>query len=77
MANLKIGWQKYEDFLDKQINSPAIEQIVQSITNKASEEEESEDEAIYQDGAYEETEDDGGAFMLPMTAQFFWPDSRL
>ena len=77
MANLKIGWQKYEDFLDKQINSPAIEQIVQSITNKASEEEESEDEAIYQDGAYEETEDDGGAFMLPMTAQFFQDLSML
>ena len=77
MANLKIGWQKYEDFLDKQINSPAIEQIVQSITNKASEEEESEDEAIYQDGAYEETEDDGGSFMLPMTAQFFQDLSML
>ena len=77
MANLKIGWQKYEDFLDKQINSPAIEQIVQSITNKASEEEEAEDEAINQDGAYEETEDDGGAFMLPMTAQFFQDLSML
>lgn len=77
MAKLKIGWQKYEDFLDKQINSPAIEQIIQSMTSKAGEDSEEEDETVYQDGAYEETEDDGGSFMLPMTAQFFQDLSML
>jgi hypothetical protein len=33
MLKRKIGWQKYEDVLESQINSPLLEMISSSITN--------------------------------------------
>ena len=35
MSQKKIGWQKYEDLLEKQINSPIIEMISNSVKNVA------------------------------------------
>jgi len=34
---LKIGWQKYEDVLESQINSPIVEQLYQSIIKRSHE----------------------------------------
>ena len=34
---LKIGWQKYEDVLESQINSPVIDQLYQSIIKRSNE----------------------------------------
>lgn len=54
----KIGWQKYEDYLEKQLSSPLLTTIVQNITmghmlNGEVEEEEEEDLEDYE-------ENDGG-----------------
>jgi len=35
MSQKKIGWQKYEDLLEQQINSPIIEMISNSVKNVA------------------------------------------
>ena len=35
MSHQKIGWQKYEDLLEQQINSPIIEMISNSVKNVA------------------------------------------
>lgn len=45
----KIGWQKYEDYIEKQINSPVLSNILSNIAsasakNLIDEEEEDEDE---------------------------------
>ena len=74
MSDIKIGWQKYEDFLDKQINSPAIDNIMQSITAKAQEvetEEYQEDSAYKDSSEYTDEESDSQPMMFPMSAQFF------
>jgi len=34
---LKIGWQKYEDVLESQINSPIIDQLYQSMIKRSNE----------------------------------------
>ena len=34
---LKIGWQKYEDVLESQINSPVIDQLYQSMIKRSNE----------------------------------------
>lgn len=33
MTTKRIGWQKYEDLLEQQINSPIIEMLTSSISN--------------------------------------------
>lgn len=80
MSNPKIGWQKYEDFLDKQINSPAIDNIMQSISSKVQdvETEEYQDDSAYKDSSeYTEDESDSQSMMFPMSAQFFQDLSML
>ena len=32
MKKLKIGWQKYEDFIEKQVSSPIIESMIDKIS---------------------------------------------
>lgn len=49
----KIGWQKYEDYLEKQLSSPLLTTIVQNITMARMEDEEAEEEDL---DDYEEDE---------------------
>ena len=61
----KIGWQKYEDFIEKQLASPLLNTVMQNlaIQNLESDGEESDDEDEYQD------ENQPFSMMLPMTKQ--------
>ena len=36
----KIGWQKYEDLLEKQISSPMLKTIIQQMMSYAEEDQE-------------------------------------
>lgn len=67
----KIGWQKYEDYIEKQLTSPMLTNIVQNIVethiNNTAEEIEDEDD-------YEDDEDDKKSIrslspFLPITNQ--------
>lgn len=49
----KIGWQKYEDYIEKQLSSPTLHNIISNIlsisnTNDEEDEEEEEEEDDYQ-----------------------------
>lgn len=61
----KIGWQKYEDFIEKQLASPLLNTVMQNlaIQNLESDDEQSDDEDEYQD------ENQPFSMMLPMTKQ--------
>ena len=53
----KIGWQKYEDLLEAQINSPLMDLMLKSIEqNLSTETEKEEDEILYKD--HEEPEEE-------------------
>jgi hypothetical protein len=63
---LKIGWQKYEDLLEKQMSSP----LLKMMTDKLSEElmgDENEDEAS---NVEEESEEYHQPLIFPFSAQF-------
>ena len=51
----KIGWQKYEDFLEKQISSPLLQTIIDTISAQAKNMMPVEDSAdeLDNDGAYD------------------------
>ena len=49
MSQKKIGWQKYEDLLEKQINSPIIEMISNSVKNVAMIENAAPSETLYKE----------------------------
>ena len=34
---LKIGWQKYEDVIESQVNSPIIDQLYESMIKRSNE----------------------------------------
>ena len=49
MSNTKkIGWQKYEDVLERQLTSPFFQQVLKNITEGAEERFEEEEEEYYQ-----------------------------
>lgn len=52
MKNMKIGWQKYEDYIEKQLSCPLLQNIVQNMIIQHLE---SDEEKIIND---EEEEDD-------------------
>lgn len=57
----KIGWQKYEDYIEKQINSPILNNIFQNIAssnNKNLMDEDEEDEEEDDEEDYIDSEDD-------------------
>ncbi len=58
----KIGWQKYEDIIESQINSPLLNTILNSINKKVEEESAYDDNVSYED--QEETEEITQAFPL-------------
>ena len=44
----KIGWQKYEDLLEKQMSSPMLQTIIKQKITYSEEEEEEEEESDYE-----------------------------
>lgn len=69
----KIGWQKYEDYIEKQLSSPALNNIIQSIISmhRGVSDEDNDEEEI-EDDDYED--DDKNEFkiispFLPLTNQ--------
>lgn len=72
----KIGWQKYEDYIEKQLSCPMLQNILQHMfsgdLDELDEEDEDEDE---EDETYEESDDKKHAMslainkMLPLTPQ--------
>ena len=59
MYKNKIGWQKYEDLLEQQINSPLIDMVAQAILNPMSANVEAEylnEYEVEQEEAYQQHE---------------------
>ena len=73
MKDMKIGWQKYEDFLEKQVSSPIIDTMMEKMTQAIQDDtEEDEEENPYKTQYEEENESEAhGPLMLPMSVKFF------
>jgi hypothetical protein len=73
--NKKIGWQKYEDFIEKQLTSPILTNILQNIAapNLHADEDEDDDEEDDEDTYIDESDDDKNlkiiSPLLPITNQ--------
>jgi hypothetical protein len=64
----KIGWQKYEDFLEKQLSSPILTTIIQNVAMQHLEEMRDEEDEDGED--YEDSESIIHASpMVPITSQ--------
>jgi len=75
----KIGWQKYEDYLEKQLSSPILTNIIQ---NAALQHLESLDDEIDEDEDSDEYEEDNTSIiksspMIPLTPQLIEDISML
>ena len=64
----KIGWQKYEDFLEKQLSSPLLNTVMQ---NFAMQHMDKDDEDEDDDESYDDDQDNSLSLgmMIPMTKQ--------
>jgi hypothetical protein len=71
--NKKIGWQKYEDFIEKQLTSPILTNILQNIAATNLHVDEDDDEEDDEDTYIEESDDDKNlkiiSPLLPITNQ--------
>jgi len=72
--NKKIGWQKYEDFIEKQLTSPILTNILQNIAApNLHADEEDDDEEDDEDTYIDESDDDKNlkiiSPLLPITNQ--------
>lgn len=72
MSKKIIGWQKYEDFLEKQLSSPFLNTIASKIMSQYN----NSNEEAYQDSendlTYEEDDveyEESSKFMFPMSAK--------
>jgi hypothetical protein len=65
-----IGWQKYEDVLESQINSPLIEQFYQSVLQNLPTDEEEQDLLSNQDIPYDEHKSTDEPVMLTLDKDF-------
>jgi hypothetical protein len=67
----KIGWQKYEDYVEKQISCPILQNVVQNMLSIHSEEDEDEDDE--DDDSFEEDDKKHSPIaiskLLPITPQ--------
>ena len=63
----KIGWQTYQDLIEKQINSPMLNMLLDNLSNKITKDIVSEDES-YNDDEQQETLIDTSA-TLPISDQ--------
>ena len=62
MNNKKIAWQKYEDVITEQINSPFLMELFDSIVDseiKSQEEQEYQEEYVEYEDQYEQEEEHG------------------
>ena len=65
----KIGWQKYEDLIEKQMSSPMLKTIIQQMV-VYSEDEEEEEEEDYQDAeAYNPPSTAGNMPIVPISKE--------
>ena len=62
-TKLKIGWQKYEDLVEKQLNSPLLQTITNSLMREYVEEDETDDVA------YEDVKEESGPLIIPFSAK--------
>jgi hypothetical protein len=71
--NKKIGWQKYEDFIEKQLTSPILTNILQNIAAPNLHADEDDDEEDDEDTYIDESDDDKNlkiiSPLLPITNQ--------
>jgi len=71
--NKKIGWQKYEDFIEKQLTSPILTNILQNIATTNLHVDEDDDEEDDEDTYTDESDDDKNlkiiSPLLPITNQ--------
>jgi hypothetical protein len=65
----KIGWQKYEDFLEKQFSSPLLNTIIQNIAMQNLTLEDEDEESEIDDIDIEEKDSSHLNMMLPVTRQ--------
>ena len=65
----KIGWQKYEDFLEKQFSSPLLNTIIQNIAMQNLTLEDDDEESEMDDIDTEEKDSSHLNMMLPVTRQ--------
>jgi hypothetical protein len=65
----KIGWQKYEDFLEKQFSSPLLNTIIQNIAMQNLTLEDDDEESETDDIDTEEKDSSHLNMMLPITRQ--------
>jgi hypothetical protein len=64
----KIGWQKYEDYLEKQISSPMLTTIIQNVAMQHLESMEQELDSEEEDDNYEENREIvKSSPMIPLT----------
>lgn len=82
----KIGWQKYEDYIEKQITSPFLHNIIQNIMSLGHKDEKSDDDES-DDDEEDESFDDSSEIkkvshvfnqpFMPLTNQFIEDISML
>jgi hypothetical protein len=61
----KIGWQKYEDYIEKQLTSPVLHNIINSLMSMQKGISE-DDEDIEDDDTYEDEDDEKHDFKMPI-----------
>lgn len=75
--NLKIGWQKYEDFVEKQLSSPLLGVIMEHIASKYSmfNKDDDDNETDFSSDNHSDDDDEHGVlntgmpFMMPISPQ--------
>lgn len=78
MTNYKIGWQKYEDYLEKQMSSPLLEILTQLMATKARiQEEEEKEQELYSQYEENQEEQDDLSSMIPISPQLMEEISML
>ncbi len=72
----KIGWQKYEDIIEKNISSPLMKSIMDKFNNLIEPESEKEESNSWE-SSYDEEEDYKTSSMLPISQQLIEDISML
>ena len=72
----KIGWQKYEDIIEKNISSPLMKNIMEKFNNLIEPESEKEESNSWE-SSYDEEEDYKTSSMLPISQQLIEDISML
>tara|TARA_B100000902_G_C27270711_1_gene896129 strand:+ start:668 stop:1093 length:426 start_codon:yes stop_codon:yes gene_type:complete len=65
----KIGWQKYEDLIEKQMSSPLLKTIIQQMAVYAEEDDEEESEDYEEMEAYKQSNVAGNMPILPISKE--------